>query len=101
MTTLKVGIASYEEMKARTMAVARVERRVSCLVDNAFNLTHVPHDATKSFLRFADRIACSANYTIFIHRVNVSMFHFLSGRNLGVAGEQFPMPPPDNPRLIG
>ena len=23
MTTLKVGIASYEEMKARTMAVAR------------------------------------------------------------------------------
>jgi len=29
MTTLKVGIASYEEMKARTMAVARGERRVS------------------------------------------------------------------------
>ena len=28
MTTLKVGIASYEEMKARTMAVARGERRV-------------------------------------------------------------------------
>jgi predicted transcriptional regulator len=27
MTTLKVGIASYEEMKARTMAVARGERR--------------------------------------------------------------------------
>jgi predicted transcriptional regulator len=27
MTTLKVGIASYEEMKARTMAVARNERR--------------------------------------------------------------------------
>jgi predicted transcriptional regulator len=37
MATLKVGIASYEEMKARTMAVARVERRVSRLVDNAFN----------------------------------------------------------------
>ena len=28
MTTLKVGIASYEEMKARTLAVARGERRV-------------------------------------------------------------------------
>ena len=28
MTTLKVGIASYEEMKTRTMAVARAERRV-------------------------------------------------------------------------
>jgi predicted transcriptional regulator len=29
MTTLKVGIASYEDMKARTMAVARGEERVS------------------------------------------------------------------------
>jgi predicted transcriptional regulator len=29
MTTLKAGIASYEEMKARTTAVARGERRVS------------------------------------------------------------------------
>ena len=29
MTTLKVGIASYKEMKARTMAVARGERRVA------------------------------------------------------------------------
>ena len=29
MTTLKVGIASYQEMKARTMAVARGERRVA------------------------------------------------------------------------
>ena len=29
MTTSKVGIASYEEMKARTMAVARGERRVA------------------------------------------------------------------------
>ena len=28
MTTLKVGIASYEQMKARTMAVARGSRRV-------------------------------------------------------------------------
>ena len=28
MTTLKVGIASYEEMNARTLAVARGERRV-------------------------------------------------------------------------
>ena len=29
MTTLKVGIASYEEVNARTMAVARGERRVA------------------------------------------------------------------------
>jgi predicted transcriptional regulator len=29
MTTLKVGIATYEEMKARTLAVARGERRVA------------------------------------------------------------------------
>jgi predicted transcriptional regulator len=29
MRTLKVGIASYEEMKARTMAVARGDRRVA------------------------------------------------------------------------
>jgi predicted transcriptional regulator len=28
VTTLKVGIASYEEMKARTLAVARGERRI-------------------------------------------------------------------------
>jgi predicted transcriptional regulator len=29
VTTLKVGIASYEEMKARSLAIARGERRVS------------------------------------------------------------------------
>ena len=29
MTTFKIGIASYEEMKARTMAFARGKRRVS------------------------------------------------------------------------
>jgi predicted transcriptional regulator len=29
MTTLKVGIATYEEMKARTMAVARGQRRIT------------------------------------------------------------------------
>jgi predicted transcriptional regulator len=29
MTTLKVGIASYGEMKARTMAIARGEHRLS------------------------------------------------------------------------
>ncbi len=29
MTTLKVGIATYGEMKARTMAVARGERRIA------------------------------------------------------------------------
>jgi predicted transcriptional regulator len=28
MSTLKIGIATYEEMKARTMAIARGERRV-------------------------------------------------------------------------
>jgi predicted transcriptional regulator len=28
MTTLKVGIATYEEMKARTLTVARGERRI-------------------------------------------------------------------------
>src|SRR4051794_40296499 len=28
MTTLKAGVASYEEMKARTIAVARGDRRV-------------------------------------------------------------------------
>jgi hypothetical protein len=30
MTTLKIGIASYEEMKARTLAVARGKLRVAC-----------------------------------------------------------------------
>jgi predicted transcriptional regulator len=29
VTTLKVGIATYEEMKARTMAIARGDRRVA------------------------------------------------------------------------
>jgi predicted transcriptional regulator len=29
MTTLKVGIASYEEMKARTLRIARGEYRVA------------------------------------------------------------------------
>ena len=29
MTTLKVGIASYQEMKARTLAMARGERRIA------------------------------------------------------------------------
>ncbi|HEY5107648.1 MAG TPA: helix-turn-helix domain-containing protein [Caulobacteraceae bacterium] len=29
MTTLKVGIATYEDMKARTLAVARGERRIA------------------------------------------------------------------------
>ena len=28
MTTLKIGSATYEKMKARTMAIARGERRV-------------------------------------------------------------------------
>jgi predicted transcriptional regulator len=29
MTTLKIGIASYEEMKARTLALARGQHRVA------------------------------------------------------------------------
>ena len=29
MTTLRVGIASYEEMKARTLAVASGKRRIA------------------------------------------------------------------------
>jgi predicted transcriptional regulator len=29
MTTLKIGIASYEDMKARTMAIARGEQRIA------------------------------------------------------------------------
>jgi predicted transcriptional regulator len=29
MTTLKVGIASYEEMKARTIRIARGEQRAA------------------------------------------------------------------------
>jgi predicted transcriptional regulator len=36
MTTSKVGIASCEEMKARTMTVARGERRVAANEPNAW-----------------------------------------------------------------
>ena len=39
MTTLKVGIASYEEMKARTLAVARGERHVEAPDDIVPRLT--------------------------------------------------------------
>jgi predicted transcriptional regulator len=45
MTTLKVGIASYQEMKARTMAVARGERRV------AANEPKVWFTSTESFAK--------------------------------------------------
>ena len=45
MTTLKVGIASYEEMKARTLAVARGERRV------ASNEPKVWFTSTESFAK--------------------------------------------------
>jgi predicted transcriptional regulator len=45
MTTLKVGIASYDEMKARTMAVARGERRV------AANEPKVWFTSTESFAK--------------------------------------------------
>jgi predicted transcriptional regulator len=45
MTTLKVGIASYEEMKARTMAVARGERRI------AANEPKVWFTSTESFAK--------------------------------------------------
>ena len=39
MTTLKVGIASYEEMKARTMAVGRGERRISAATVRMTSMT--------------------------------------------------------------
>ena len=45
MTTLKVGIASYEEMKAGAMAVARGERRV------AANEPKVWFTSTESFAK--------------------------------------------------
>jgi predicted transcriptional regulator len=45
MTTLRAGIASYEEMKARTMAVARGERRLGR------NEPKVWFASTKSFAR--------------------------------------------------
>ncbi len=45
MTTLKVGIASYQEMKARTMAVARGERRI------AANEPKVWFTSTESFAK--------------------------------------------------
>lgn len=45
MTTLKVGIASYEQMKSRTMAIARGERRV------ALDEPKVWFTSTKSFAR--------------------------------------------------
>jgi len=45
MTTLKVGIASYEEMKARTMSVARGERR------GAPNEPKVWFSSTESFAK--------------------------------------------------
>src|SRR3979490_763796 len=45
MTTLKVGIASYQEMKARTLAVARGERRV------AANEPKVWFTSTESFAK--------------------------------------------------
>ncbi|MEO8715211.1 MAG: helix-turn-helix domain-containing protein [Acetobacteraceae bacterium] len=45
MTTLKAGIANYEEMKARTMAVARGERRA------AANEPKVWFTSTESFAK--------------------------------------------------
>ena len=45
MTTLKIGIASYEEMKARTMAVARGQLRV------ARNAPKVWFTSTESFAK--------------------------------------------------
>lgn len=45
MTTLKVGIASYEQMKSRTMAIARGERRV------ALDEPKVWFTSTESFAR--------------------------------------------------
>ena len=45
MTTLKVGIASYEEMKARTLRIARGERRI------AANEPKVWFTSTESFAK--------------------------------------------------
>jgi predicted transcriptional regulator len=45
MTTLKVGIASYEQMKSRTMAIARGERR------SAADEPKVWFTSTESFAR--------------------------------------------------
>lgn len=45
MTTLKVGIAGYEDMKARTMAAARGERRI------ATNEPKVWFTSTESFAK--------------------------------------------------
>ena len=59
MTTLKIGIASYEEMKARTMAVARGQLRV------ARNAPKVWFTSTESFAKVLSagnrdllRVAC-------------------------------------------
>jgi len=46
MTTLKVGIASYEDMKAGTMAVARGEQR------NAASEPKIWFTSTESFAKF-------------------------------------------------
>lgn len=45
MTTLKIGIASYQDVKARTMAVARGEHRI------APNEPKVWFTSTKSFAK--------------------------------------------------
>ena len=45
MTTLRIGIASYEEMKERTMSVARGERRI------AANEPKVWFTSTESFAK--------------------------------------------------
>jgi predicted transcriptional regulator len=45
LTTLKIGIATYEEMKARTMAVARGQRRI------AANEPKVWFTSTESFAK--------------------------------------------------
>jgi len=47
--------------------------RSFCLIDNPFNLAFgVAGDAAKTFLRFAAKIFCSADYAIFVHW-NVSL----------------------------
>jgi predicted transcriptional regulator len=45
MTTLKVGIANYEEMKSRTMRIARGKQRVSS------RKPHVRFASTVSFAK--------------------------------------------------
>ena len=57
MTTLKVGIASYEDMKARTMAVARGEQRIA--PERAEGLVHLDRSPSPRSRRLAIATCCA------------------------------------------